>query len=161
LTLVTGTHAAAQTEKILHNFNNNVNNNGKDGEQPRAGLIFDTAGNLYGTTVGGGTYGFGTAFELVPTAAGTWNERVLYSFDRINPGAYPYGGLILDGAGNLYGTTREGAGGEGLAFELILGPRGSWTEKVLEDLHGLPMAGLIFDGSGNLYGTTFLGGTRD
>src|SRR6266702_2010809 len=73
LLLPTGA-AAASTIKLLHEFK------GKDGEFPRAGLIFDGAGNLYGTTVGGGAFGGGTVFKLTPNSDGSWTESVLHSF---------------------------------------------------------------------------------
>jgi uncharacterized repeat protein (TIGR03803 family) len=102
------------TEKVLHTFN------GTDGAGPRASLILDAAGNLYGTTVGGGTYGYGTVFELTPIAGGGWTERVLHNFNNDGTdGANPYGGLIFDAAGNLYGTTAWGGTyGTGTVFEI-------------------------------------------
>src|SRR5664280_693963 len=103
---VTSAWAAAQ-ERVLHSFNEN----GTDGLNPYAGLIFDAAGNLYGTTFGGGAYGypFGTVFELTPAAGGGWTEKVLHNFNNNGTdGAYPYAGLIFDAAGNLYGTTAHG-----------------------------------------------------
>ena len=87
------------TEKVLYSFN------GTDGNGPIGGLLFDAAGNLYGTTVGGGTYLAGTAFELTPAGGGTWTEKVLHSFGNGTDGTSPYAGLIFDAAGNLYGTT--------------------------------------------------------
>jgi uncharacterized repeat protein (TIGR03803 family) len=101
-------------EKQLHTFN------GTDGAGPRASLILDAAGNLYGTTSGGGTYGAGTVFELTPIAGGGWAERVLHNFNNDGTdGAYPYGGLIFDAAGNLYGTTLYGGTyGNGTVFEI-------------------------------------------
>ncbi len=72
-----------------------------------AGLIFDDAGNLYGTTGAGGTYGYGTVFELTPAAGGGWTEQVLHNFNDAD-GGKPQAGLILDAAGNLYGTTVRG-----------------------------------------------------
>ncbi len=93
------------TEKVLHSFNLN----GTDGAYPYASLIFDAAGNLYGTTSAGGTHGNGTVFELSPKQGGGWTEKVLHSF-RIaaRTGMRPQAGLIFDAAGNLYGTTSEG-----------------------------------------------------
>jgi uncharacterized repeat protein (TIGR03803 family) len=116
---VTSTWAAAQ-EKVLHSFGN-----GTDGYYPQAGLIFDAAGNLYGTTIGGGTYVGGTVFELTPTAGGGWTETVLHSFNQNGTDGYsPHAGLIFDSAGNLYGTTRWGGTyGDGTVFELT--PNGS------------------------------------
>ena len=75
---LTPTAGGAWTEKVLHSFGN-----GTDGVGPQAGLIFDAAGNLYGTTAKGGTYGIdGTVFELTPTAGGGWTEKMLYSFGQ-------------------------------------------------------------------------------
>ena len=102
------------TEQVLHSFKND----GTDGQEPVAGLIFDAAGNLYGTTIFGGTYDYGTVFELTPTAGGGWTEGVLHDFnfngtDGFDPGS----GLIFDAAGNLYGTTINGGTyGHGTVF---------------------------------------------
>ncbi len=92
------------TKRVLHNFSDGDN----DGYLPGSSLIFDTAGNLYGTTNIGGIHGYGTVFELVRTQGGAWANRVLHSFGSGDDGALPYSGVILDGAGNLYGTTQEG-----------------------------------------------------
>ena len=148
------------TEKVLHSFGN-----GADGIWPYAGLTFDAAGNLYGTTYEGGAYGWGTVFELTPTGGGDWTERVLYDFTGYADGSLPQASLILDAAGNLYGTTTSGGNGGGTVFELSPGAGGSWTEKVLwsfgipTDGGGIPYSELIFDSAGNLYGTTRDGGT--
>jgi hypothetical protein len=133
-----------------------------DGTNPGNGdLVFDQAGNIYGTTLLGGFSGYGVVFEMVPSN-GSWAESVLHSFiGNQGDGAYPDSGVIFDNAGNLYGTTTEGGGGGngGTVFQLI--PSGSgWTEDTLYQfgqVHGdgcHPSAGLIFDQSGNLYGTT-------
>ena len=102
------------TETILHDFNFN----GTDGVNPSGTLIFDAAGNLYGTTLFGGANGFGTVFEVAP--GGT--ERVLYSFDSAangTDGFLPYAGLIKDESGDLYGTTYGGgADGGGGVFKI-------------------------------------------
>ena len=88
---VTGTYAA--TEKVLHSFDNN----GKDGYAPYAGLIFDKAGNLYGTTSDGGAYRYGTVFELTPKTGGGWTEKVLHSFnDNGTDGYFPEARPIFD-----------------------------------------------------------------
>ena len=93
------------TEKLLHNFNNN----GTDGANPYAGLVFDAADNLYGTTYRGGGYSVGTVFELTPQASGNWMESVLHSFIfNGTDGAYPEAAPIFDAVGNLYGTTYYG-----------------------------------------------------
>ncbi len=148
------------TEKILHSFNFT------DGAYPGGGLIFDALGNLYGTTIYGGIYGYGTVFELSPKQGGGWQEKVLYSFGDGAQGTSPFvGSLIFDPAGNLYGTTSWGGiHGYGTAFELSPNADGSWTQKVLHsfNLNGadgaVPAIGMIFDGAGNLYGTTLYGG---
>jgi uncharacterized repeat protein (TIGR03803 family) len=156
------------TEKILHNFNNN----GKDGYAPIAGLTFDAAGNLYGTTSQGGLHYAGTVFKLVPHAAGNWTETILHSFGAATDGYGPdYSGLVIDSAGNLYGTTVNGGIGTGCGsfgcgtvFELTPTSSGSWTEAILHSFSNngtdgeLPEAGLTLDAVGNLYGTTFQGG---
>jgi uncharacterized repeat protein (TIGR03803 family) len=141
------------TENVLYSFGAN----GTDGVEPYAGLIFDDAGNLYGTTFVGGTYNGGTVFELTPQAGGGWTEKVLHSFGNGTDGFQPYAGLIFDGTGNLYGTTY---GGAGAVFELTPQAGGGWTEKVLHRFNSngtdgyLPLGGLILDAAGNLYGTT-------
>ena len=100
---------------MLHSFGN-----GTDGSQPFASLIFDAAGNLYGTTFLGGTYGVGTVFELTPAADGDWTENVLYSFgSQGSDGTKPNAGVIVDVVGNLYGTTLSGGtNGDGIVFEV-------------------------------------------
>ena len=154
------TNGGGWREKELYTFKNN----GTDGLNPYARLIFDATGNLYGTTAYGGTYGSGTVFELSPTAGGVWTEKVLHSFGNGTDGVNPYAGLIFDAAGNLYGTTYQGGTyGSGSVFELIRGNAGRWTEKVLHSFgNGADGAGsyasLIIDAAGNLYGTTFEGG---
>jgi uncharacterized repeat protein (TIGR03803 family) len=153
------------TERVLHNFGLSDN----DGRYSYASLIFDGAGNLYGTTVGGGSEGDGAVFEMTPNGSGGWTERVLHNFGLSgSDGTGPYAGLIFDGAGNLYGTTEAGGSkGAGTAFEMTPNGSGGWTERVLHnfglsDTDGqLLHAGLIFDGAGNLYGTTSLGGSQN
>src|ERR1022692_4195406 len=106
--------AYAATENVLYSFQNN----GQDGEVPVSSLIFDKAGNLYGTTYQGGAYNFGTVFELTPASGGGWTETVLHTFGSGTDGGAPYGGLIFDASGNLYGTTQVGgADGYGTVFE--------------------------------------------
>jgi uncharacterized repeat protein (TIGR03803 family) len=153
-------------EKVLHNFQLNVTG----GVQPVSGLIFDAAGNLYGTTAAGGNTtcigGCGTVFELIPDGGGGWTEKVLHSFGGSPEGAFPQGGLIFDAAGNLYGTTYEGGprGGCqcGTVFELSPLPGGGWKEKILHIFGrtgpGFPSSSLIFDDDGNLFGMA-LGGS--
>ncbi len=158
--LLVPARTAAQN-MILHSFNDN----GKDGSNPYAGLILDSAGNLYGTTLGGGSHYGGTVFGLTPGTGGGWTEKVLYSFAT---GYNPYAGLIFDTAGNLYGTTWGGGTGTiaaGTVFELSPNASGTWTAKPLHSFGQskdgqYPSAGLVFDASGNLFGTTTLGGTQ-
>jgi uncharacterized repeat protein (TIGR03803 family) len=147
------------TETILHDFG------GPDGGVPQGNLIFGPDGTLYGTTLVGGAFGYGTVFHLTPGGKGKWNETVLHSFSATD-GAYPYAGLAIDAAGNLYGTTQEGGPhGDGTAFQLSPGAKGKWTETVLHSFSGadgqFPYGWLILDVHGNLYGTTYSGGTYD
>jgi uncharacterized repeat protein (TIGR03803 family) len=148
------------TEKVLHSFG------GPDGEGPYGALIFDSSGDLYGTTEYGGSNGAGTVFELSPQANGNWKEQVLHSFGlQGKDGIWPSTGLTFDASGNLYGTTFAGGNryngcfsdGCGTVFELSPGAGGKWTETVLFRFTsggGNPTSGVIFDGSGNLYGAT-------
>jgi uncharacterized repeat protein (TIGR03803 family) len=151
----------AWKEKVVHSFSV-----GTDGANPYASLIFDTFGNLYGTTYQGGVYSSGTAFELTPKGGGGWREKILYSFGNDTDGADPYASLTFDTFGNLYGTT--GSGGIyylGTVYELTLGVGGSWTEAILQSFNftdgSNPQAGLILDASGNLYGATYGGGAYE
>ena len=118
--------------KVLHDFTG-----GNDGSGPYGSLIFDQQGNLYGTTAGGGTDqkctgGCGTVFELTPETNGKWSETVLHSFQWDGRDGYdPTGNVILDAAGNLYGTaTAGGLYNHGMAFELEPQTKG-WKETVL------------------------------
>lgn len=146
-------------EIILHEFGS-----GSDGQEPSSSMIFDAAGNLYGTTAAGGSYGNGTIYELKPQEGGDWKEEILHSFGEGSDGGTPYTGLIFDGDGNLYGTTAGGgAYGFGTAYELVAQSKGGWKETILHNFgngeDGIePLTGLIFDGAGNLYGTTTNGG---
>jgi len=158
----------AWTESVLYSF---CSLSGcSDGIHPMAGLIFDKAGNLYGTTESGGANDAGTVFQLAPNANGGWTESVLYSFCSLSgcsDGGGPEAGLIFDQSGNLYGTTAGGGAkaGHGVVFQLTPNADGSWKQTVLHAFHGkdgaLPVAGLIFDQAGNLYGTTESGGAND
>jgi len=150
------------TETLLHTFLNN----GADGFNSQGGLIFDASGNLYGTTGGGGgTVNRGTVFELSP-AGGSWTETILYAFkDNASDGIIPYGGVIFDAKGNLYGVTGDGGNlGFGTVFELTPAA-GGWTETLLYNFGNAPDGNypngpLIFDQVGNLYGTTEQGGSN-
>jgi len=153
---------------LLYSFQNN----GIDGCNPVAGLIFDTLGNLYGTTPAGGLSGLGTVFEL-SSAGDVWSESVLYSFcgSSCGDGSHPYAALIMDTSGNLYGTTIAGgthikscSAGCGTVFEVSPLEGGGWAETVLHSFYSSEGAGLygslVFDSSGNLYGTTEGGGAK-
>jgi hypothetical protein len=175
------------TATVLHTF-------GSDGDYaPSGGLTLDADGNLYGTTIYGGAYGAccqsgGTVFELSPpaTAGGAWKYKSLYSFGKsystreFPDGQLPYGGVILDANGNLYGTTSAGGqpqicavgsvNGCGTVFELLkpATSTGTWTEKILHTFYTTnfstdtdgqnPMGGLTWGPDGGLYGTTVGGG---
>ena len=176
LTLLgTATPTVAQQETLLHSFPSSS----KDGYNPAAGLIMDSAGNLYGTAVFGGPgtcpafAGCGAVFELTPKAGGGWTEKLLHTFnDNGKDGFNPYGSLMLDAAGNLYGTTYQGGSdancilqfGCGVVFELSPTGEGGWEGKILHtfSFNGTdgvsPNAGLTLDHAGNLYGTTSQGG---
>ena len=140
----------------------------KQGSSLVSSLTLDTSGSLYGTSNNGGTYDFGTVFELSPDPAtgAAWTLAVLHSFDPFaNDGSGPWDKIILDKAGNLYGTTRDmGANGGGIVFKLAPGTGGTWTETILHDFPATPHDGgssyaeLVQDRSGNLYGTTSGGG---
>jgi uncharacterized repeat protein (TIGR03803 family) len=142
--------ADGSTFIILHEFN------GTDGASPHGALIQDPAGNLYGTTAGGGTAGQGTVFRL---AADGSAFTTLHEFNGTD-GASPHGALIQDPAGNLYGTTAGGgAAGQGTVFRLA--GDGS-TFATLHEFNGadgaIPVAGLVQAPDGNLFGTTSAGG---
>ncbi|MGA8431924.1 MAG: choice-of-anchor tandem repeat GloVer-containing protein [Candidatus Sulfotelmatobacter sp.] len=153
------------TETILHKFADTP-----DGAGPLAGLIRDSAGNFYGTTFGGGEFGTGTVFEL-SKSGGEWSEKILYSFGK-ESGYSLYAPLVMDASGNLYGTTMAGGrrgnkqcpnGGCGVVFELTPTSSGQWQEAVLYAFSGLsdggsPRGGVILDPAGNVYGTTEYGG---
>jgi uncharacterized repeat protein (TIGR03803 family) len=150
------------TETVLYAFTG-----GGDGAVPEAGLIFDTAGNLYGTTIYGGASDDGTIFQLTApaTPGGAWTLNVLHNFIGQTDGKYPLGSLIFDQAGNLYGPTLFGGRfGGGTVFQLAVpaAQGGAWTLNVLHSFKGgsdgLDPAGtLIFDQNGALYGTTYDG----
>jgi uncharacterized repeat protein (TIGR03803 family) len=163
----------AWTETVLYSFQGIPS----DGAQPVAGLAFDSAGNLYGTTSRGGVDnaycdgngGCGTVFELSPPSlpGGAWTETVLCFFQGEQDGNEPMGGVIFDQAGNLYGTTYLGAyndGNGGTVFELSppSGPGGAWSETTLLTLKsadgGRPEAGLTLGPGGALFGTASSGG---
>jgi len=127
-------------------------------------VIFDAAGNLYGTTDYGGADGFGTVYELSPVAGGGWTQTVLHSYGNTGDGSFPQGNLVFDAAGNLYGTTYAGGAGslsDGTVYKLTQSGS-TWAETILFSFDGTdgqgPASGLILDGAGNLYGMTSAGG---
>ena len=139
---------------------------GSDGFQPTGSLIRDDAGNLYGTTYSGGTYGAGVVYRL--DASG--HLTVLYAFTGGSDGANPNPGLVRDSAGNLYGTTFTGGQGDcynpntpacGVVFKIL---KGGGAEIVLYRFTladgGNPKSGVVLDSSGNIYGTTTTGGSN-
>jgi uncharacterized repeat protein (TIGR03803 family) len=146
---LTPTTDGAWKESVLFSFD------WTDGAQPRGGVTFDAAGNLYGTTEEGGPNGgLGTIFELTPASDGTWKQTVLLSFTGAD-GAHPYTALTFDKTGNLYGTTAFGGTyGNGVVFKLAINSDGSTTESTLYDFQGggdgrIPF-GVVFDAAGNL-----------
>jgi uncharacterized repeat protein (TIGR03803 family) len=150
----------AWTETVLYNFPGSFN----DGSQPDSGLVFDLAGNLYGTTVQGGESGLGTVYELSPNSSGGWTETVLHSFQGDGDGAEPLTPVVIDKAGNLYGTTSAGGQNEvGAVFELT-NSGGMWTEAIIysfkqDNSDGQTPNGVTLNNAGNLYGTTLSGGS--
>lgn len=152
IALLSAFASAAATENILYNFRPRLH-----GQQPTGGLITDSAGNLYGATAWGGFYGLGAVYKLTPNPNGGWSENVLYSFMGGSDVYFPYGSLVLDAAGNLYGAAEGGNKGYGGVFRLKPSTGGAWIETVLYSFsseNDEPNGGWVFDQSGNLYGTT-------
>jgi uncharacterized repeat protein (TIGR03803 family) len=151
---------AASPTKIIYSFAG-----GSDGEYIDSDLVTDGSGNIYGTSVQGGTFGGGTVFEVTPAGVHT----VLYNFTGGADGGEPYKGVTLDAQGNLYGTAVTGGGGSceggcGVAYKLT-NSGGNWTQSVIHTFTGGndgsgPGSGLTFDKHGNLYGTTPTGGAK-
>lgn len=137
---------------------------GTDGAVPVAGVTVGANGNIYGTTSAGGTYGYGTVFELTRSGP-TWTETILHDFSNGDDGSIPYAGLISDKSGNLYGAaTQGGSGGGGTVFELTPA-NGSWTFNVLYSVPGWGISGsfrnLMLASTGILYATTHCDGTNN
>jgi uncharacterized repeat protein (TIGR03803 family) len=172
--------SAERKEKVLYSFQGNA-----DGATPVGAVVFDKQGNLYGATQDGGAatcpsiYQCGTVYQLAPPAqkGGSWTETVLHVFqgNTNNDGASPFGGLVIDSAGNLYGTTAYGGAGNcvvlgvftgcGTVFELSPPQQkgGVWTETILYSFQSggdgyVPSGDLVVDKSGNLYGAMLVGG---
>jgi uncharacterized repeat protein (TIGR03803 family) len=141
---------------------------GSDGAFPNPGLCFDQAGNLYGSTFGGGPINSGTVYRLSPPSqpGGSWSESVLYGFTGGGDANTPNGSLVIGSSGNVYGATQYGgSAGVGAVFELSPPAAESdpWTENLLHSFAGgtdgqLPDGGLTLGANGALYGTTTGGG---
>lgn len=154
---------AANTTQVIYSFAG-----GSDGEYTDTELVVDSAGNLYGTSVQGGTFGGGTVFKLAPSGSG-WTHTVLYNFTGGADGGEPYKGVTLDAHGNLYGTAVTGGGGSceggcGVVYKLT-NSGGTWTQSVIHTFTGGndgsgPGSPVAFDKRGNLYGTTPTGGAK-
>jgi uncharacterized repeat protein (TIGR03803 family) len=143
------------TYHIIHTFTG-----GEDGSGGSAGrFLVDTDGNLFNVCTVGGANGFGVVYEMSPTQSGQWRFTTLYAFKDSPDGALPYGGLVFDKAGNLYGTTYyAGAHDLGTVYKLTRNGT-TWSESVLYSFKGgtdgaNPISSLVADSSGNLYGTT-------
>lgn len=158
-----GTHGRHLRD--LHDFLGN-----RDGQQPRSSLTFDKIGNLYGTTVAGGSGGSGgggTVYELIPSGH-KWSEKILYRFSPYGSnGSNPQARVIFGRDGSLYGTTSYGGSsscpsGCGVVFTLRPAGKGRWTESALHAFNGsdgcTSVAGLAADRAGNFFGSTNLGG---
>lgn len=151
-------NGSAWTETVLYDFA--LHGYGfLNGALPLGGLIFDAAGNLYGTTSLGGANTAGVVYELTPARGGGWTQNVLHAFNGFD-GFGPVGTLIMDGAGNLYGDTYVGGSDSGgTVYQLSTGGQ-------LQVLYNFPdnrdpQDGLMFDSIGNLYGTTIVGGANE
>lgn len=144
------------TENVVYSFNAFP-----DGTFPYAGVLFDNAGNLYGTTTEGGATNDGTVYQLKPSGAG-WTETLLHSFSGAD-GSIVQAGLIRDSSGNLYGAASQGGGDSfGTIFELTPSG-GSWTFNLLFSLEphlaNQPLGSLAMDAAGNVYGAGRIGGS--
>lgn len=154
-------NASAQNAGVIFSFNS-----GAGGYDPIAGLVANSAGNLFGTTHVGGINNAGVAFQLIHQGNG-WKETVLHSFGGSGDGTFLFGGLTLGAKGNLYGITADGGSyGGGIAFELSPTSGGGWNETILYNFGSNSSDGsystgnLIRDKSGNLYGTSSMGGAN-
>lgn len=146
------------TLRVIHTFTGGSDGGGGSASR----LMIDATGNLYGVCTVGGTNGFGTVYKM-SSVQGKWQFTTLYAFKDQPDGALPYGGVISDKAGNLYGTTYyAGVNDLGTVYKLTHG-NGTWTESVLYSFKGgtdgaSPISSLVADAAGNLYGTTSDGG---
>jgi uncharacterized repeat protein (TIGR03803 family) len=147
--------------RVLHTFTGDT-----DGFGGSAGRLLLRHGRIFGVATQGGANGWGVAFEMTPTPTGEWKFQTIYAFGGMPDAGSPYGGLIADKSGNLYGTTYfGGTNGFGSVYRLERNGT-SWTEAVLYSFQGgadgdSPLSTLAFDGAGNLFGTTSLDGDPD
>ena len=150
------------TEKVIYTFSAA----GADGADPSGGMTIAADGTMYSTTPDGGAFGAGTVFSLKKTSKG-WKQTVILNLNGSSEGGYPYEGLMMDAAGNLYGAAPTGgASGQGVIYRLSHTKQG-WVDTVLHnftgqngDGSGLYWIDLISDKSGNIYGATSFGGTN-
>jgi uncharacterized repeat protein (TIGR03803 family) len=170
-TALGGSHGLGNVFKLTHSggtwtASNIYEFSGPDGTAPFSGLVWDQAGNLYGTTGYGGQFDYGTVYRLSPSGGG-WTLTTLYSFQNTTDGEHPSAALILDGAGNLYGATvAGGSGGGGTVFKLAPSG-GTYTFSVLHSFNGIVgnfypgvFNALVLDAAGSLYGSVFAATTN-
>jgi uncharacterized repeat protein (TIGR03803 family) len=157
---LTPTSAGEWNFRVIYSFRGQP-----DGVFPYGGVLFDSAGNLNGTTYYGGANDLGTVYQLTPTVSGEWTEQVLYSFGGANDGNSSISNLVLDPAGNFYGTTSEGGSGQGTIFQLTHRST-RWVEQIVHQFSGPPDGGFPYTGmvpglAGEFYGATVHGGASD
>jgi hypothetical protein len=137
-----------------------------DGISPWGGLVLDKAGSAYGTTIDGGPFARGEIFKLTPQGGSEWKETMLYGFPDVSLGAYPWGNVVFDRSGNLYGVANGGnvcgAYYCGEVFKLTPQTSGQWKYSVLHSFKGSDGAypyGVVIDRTGHIFGTAWGGGT--
>jgi uncharacterized repeat protein (TIGR03803 family) len=150
------------TQTVIHAFTG-----GEDGATGSAGRLLLSGGRFYGVATVGGAHGKGTVFRLNPTPGGGWSFQILYAFRGMPDGALPYGAVVRDAAGKLYGTTYyEGAHDHGAVYQLTPTSSGLWKERIIYSFQGAadgghPVSHLNLGANGSLYGTTSEGGDPD